>query len=85
MTSKAQERFNNDYLYVRKELVAGRNPFVTSQSMKDWIQTRVDAVVNQMVKERWRSVQRNYPLHAERELEAYHHLMRWNGETEDDE
>lgn len=85
MISKVQERFNQDYLYVRKELVRGRSPFVTSQSMKQWIQSRVDGVVQGMVKERWDRVRLNVGSHADRELEIYHRDLRWNGEKEDDE
>jgi hypothetical protein len=84
--SAAQQNFDNDYLYIRKELVGGRNPFVTAQGMKDWIHSRVDALVFDMVKERWKRVTSSMEgERADRELEHYHAGQRWAGEKEDGE
>lgn len=84
--SRAQQTFDKDYLYIRKELIGGRNPFVTAQGMKDWIQTRVDALVFDMVKERWQRVTKSMEgERADRELEHYHAAIRWDGEKEDED
>lgn len=86
MPSKAQEQFDRDYLFVRKELVSGRSPFVDVATMKDWINHRVEQVVNQAAKERWGQVRRSMlGIRADRELEAYHALLRFNGEKEEDD
>jgi hypothetical protein len=85
MTSKAEQQFNEDYLYVRRELIRGKNPFVTTQSMKDWIRTRVDQVVEAMAKEREQRMKRNVDAHPDLETEWYEEDKRRRGEKDDDD
>lgn len=81
----AQQRFDEDYLYIRRELVRGRNPFVTVQSMKDWLATRVDGVVAQTIKDRDARLQRNVKAHPDREVEWLQEDGKRGGGKEDDE
>jgi hypothetical protein len=84
MPSKAQERFNNDYLWVRRELLRP-NSNITAITLKQWLQERTDKLVNEMTKERWNKVRKGVQGHAERELEMYHAGLRYHGEEDNDE
>ena len=85
MTTDPQDKFNEDYAYVRRELVRGQNPFVTVQSMKDWLRGRADKLVATMVEQRQKRAQSSITAHPDRETEWYEQNKRRRGEKEDDD
>ena len=83
--SKALDQFEKDYRQVRLDLVRGNNPFVTVESMRDWLKMRSEMLVDDMVKERKKFLEKHLRAHPERELEFYHAGQRFHGIKEGDD
>jgi|HubBroStandDraft_5_1064220.scaffolds.fasta_scaffold00774_12 hypothetical protein len=83
--SKALDQFEKDYRQVRLDLVRGNNPFVTVESMRDWLKMRSQMLIEDMAKERVAFLQKHLGAHPERELEFYHAGIRFHGIKEDDD
>ncbi len=69
-----QKKFDEDYLYLRREMVRGRNPFVTAGAMKDWMQARAEQVtrdINTKIEKRTMSLLKR---RADRDLEFFRDL-----------
>lgn len=82
MTS--QEQFNHDYLFVRKELLAGR---FTLQDVKLWMKDRERKMVEEMSKKDGnfqKLVTKRMSHNPERELEQIKKLFSEGGEKEDE-